>query len=57
MKDYQTPPKNNLENNGRTSNKNGTGPKKLPGIKGAPFIRYFRVYGYRVYVAKVGLVV
>ena len=44
FKKYQTPQKNELENNGRTSNKSAQGNFfGCPRIKGAPFIRYFRV--------------
>ena len=40
----KTPKINELEYNGRTSNKKGAGQKNFcPRIKGAPFIRYFRV--------------
>ena len=40
----KTPKINELEFNGRTSNKKGAGQKIFcPRIKGAPFIRYFRV--------------
>ena len=40
----KTPKINELEYNGRTSNKKDAGQKIFcPRIKGAPFIRYFRV--------------
>ena len=43
FKKYQTPQKNELENNGRTSNKSAQGNFfDCPRKKGAPFIRYFR---------------
>ena len=41
----KTPKNNELEYNGRTSNKKGAGQKKIgPRIKGAPINRYFRVF-------------
>ena len=46
----KTPKINELEYNGRTSNKKDAGENFIcPRIKGAPFIQYFRVYCLYIY--------